>query len=205
MTAASFELEVAPPPGSAPGTLPPPDLTQAPQLALEQWASAGHAGATVLAWGCVSGDVGQWSDDATELAQTKLIELASSTLSRMGSASPGLHVTAAHRGPLTLEQSLESDGSARARTLLAFTSDPPRAHACIVVCADAGRCGESLADARPAASGELRPPPPAGLALHALAGTVHHPHAALGVLLGAVLFAAALAVVTRPRPPRRKG
>ena len=54
-------------------------------------------------------------------------------------------------------------------------------------------------------AGELRPPPPAGLALHALAGTVHHPHVALGVLLGAVLFAATLAVVTRPRPPRRRG
>ena len=205
MTAAGFELRVAPPPGSTPGTLPPPDLTQAPQLALEQWASASHTGATDLAWGCVSGDVGQWSDDATELAQTKLIELASSTLSRMGSASPGLHVTAAHGGPLTLEQSLASDGAARARTLLAFTSDPPRAHACIVVCTDAALCGSELEAARPACAGELRPPPPSGLALRALAKTVHHPHAALGVLLGAVLFAAALAVVTRPRPPRRRG
>jgi hypothetical protein len=198
LSAARFELHVAAPATSPAGTLSPPDLTQAPQLTLEQWASTSD-----LAWGCVRGDVSHWSADATELAQSKLTALASSTLARLGSTSPGLHVTATKNGPLTIEVSLESDGAARARTLLAFTSDPPRAHACVVVCADAARCGSELAAAHP--TGELRPPPPPGVALHALAATVHHPHAALGVLAGAVFFAAALAVATRPRPPRRRG
>ena len=197
-------LRVTPPDGWTPGALSPPDLTQAPRLTLEQWSSAARDGAIGLAWGCVRGDVGQWSNDASELAQGKLAELASGTLAKMGNPAPGLHVVATTDGEI-LEQTLESDGvpRARARTFVAFTRDPERAHACVVVCADTTRCDHAVADASVASLGQLAPPPHAGLGLRALSAAVHHPHAALGVLVGAVFFAAALAIATRPRPKRR--
>lgn len=200
---ADLQLRVTLPDGSTPGALPPPDLTQAPRLTLEQWASASSDGAIVLAWGCVRGDVSQWSDDASELAQGKLVELAQGTLGRMGSPSPGLHVVATATEGKVLEQTLQSDGAARARAFVAFTRDPGQAHACVVVCADTTRCDRAVTDASVSWSGgELSPPPRAGLGLRALSAAVHHPHAALGVLVGAVFFAAVLAVATRPRPKR---
>ncbi len=197
MAEAGVELRVTPPDGWTSGTLPAPDLAQAPQLTLEQWSSASHDGVVGLAWGCVRGDVSQWSDDASELAQGKLVELAQGTLARMG-VTQGLHVVARPADATILEQTLESDGTptARARALLAFTRDPGQAHACIVVCADTTGCDRAVTDA--SLHGELVAPPRPGLGLRALSAAVHHPHAALGVLLGAVLLAAALAIATRP-------
>ncbi len=196
----TFVLHVTPARGSTPGTLGAPDLTQAPQLSLEQWESRASEGKDELVWGCVRGDVGQWSPDATELAQGKLVELSASTLTRMG-AGASLHVTATDGDGRVLEQSLASDGTARARTFVAFTNSPARAHACLVVCSDVSRCGAAVESAR--IDGDVVSPPSPGLALRGLSATVHHPHAALGVVATLIVLVAVLAVATRPRPSRQ--
>jgi hypothetical protein len=167
--------------------IPAPDLSQSSRLSLERWDSTEHV--TVA---CIAADVGQWSTDATEVAQGKLTELASGTLERMRGEPTPMHTTAtAHGGR---ERTLQGDQApqAHARTYLTFSDG--QAHGCFVAC-DLP-CAEL--EQAPLA---MREPPPPGLALRSLGYAIHHPHGA-GAMLGALLVAlAALAIVTRPRKP----
>ena len=187
------ELFVAVPPGcTRDGDLAPIDLSQTPQLALEQWGSARDAtGTTVIAWACVGTDVGTWNADVTELANQKLAEIASGTAARMhGSATP-MHVV--RQSADTRDRTLAADeGDAAARTFLVFTDT--RAHGCFVSCAS--HCGATIDDAK--VLGELRDPPPAGAGLRGLSYAVHHPRVAAGALVAAIALAAAFAIATRP-------
>lgn len=178
------------------GDLAPIDLSQTPQLALEEWGSARDAtGATtpknVIAWACVGTDVGTWNADVTELANQKLAEIASGTAARMHGGATPMHVV--RQSSDARDRTLAADdGDASARTFLVFTDS--RAHGCFVSCASA--CGRTIDDAR--VTGELRDPPPAGVGLRALSNAVHHPRVAAGALLALVVVAAALAIATRP-------
>jgi len=174
------------------GDLAPIDLSQTPQLALEEWGSARDAaGATTIAWACVGTDVGTWNADVTELANQKLAEIASGTAARMHGGATPMHVV--RQSSDARDRTLSADeGDASARTFLVFTD--ARAHGCFVACSS--RCGATIDDAR--VSGELRDPPPAGAGLRALSYAVHHPRVAAGALLAAVVLAAALAIATRP-------
>jgi hypothetical protein len=189
----SPELFVVVPPGwTRDGDLAPIDLTQTPQLSLEQWGSARDVtGANTIAWACVGTDVGTWNADVTELANQKLAEIASGTAARMhGSATPMHDV---RHSEDARDRTLAADeGDAAARTFLVFTD--ARAHGCFVACSN--HCGNTIDDARVA--GELRDPPSAGSGLRALSYAVHHPRVAAGALLGAIALAAALAITTRP-------
>jgi len=201
----SAEVRVQIPAGYAAGDLGAPDFTQSPRLSLEQWQSArAGSGDVVLAWGCTGADASSWSADATELAQGKLAELASSTAARMRHRATPMHVVATAQGGRT--RSLAADGSetATAETFVAFTAG--RAHGCFVACADAS-CADATAGAQVVARGgadggvgALVPPPPAGLGLRTLGLAVHHPRGALAVLGAVLVAAAALAILTRPRP-----
>ena len=176
------EVLVTVPPGfTRDGELAPIDLTQTPQLALEQWGSARDpAGATTIAWACVGTDVGTWNADVTELANQKLAEIASGTAARMhGSATP-MHV--ARQSVDTRDRTLAADeGDAAARTFLVFTEAPRNkmAHGCFVACAR--DCGRTIDEAK--VTGELREAPAAGAGLRALSYAVHHPRVAAGALL----------------------
>lgn len=190
------EVRVQIPAGYTAGDLAAPDFTQSPRLSLEQWQSARDgSGEIVLAWGCTSADASSWSADATELAQGKLAELASSTAARMRHRATPMHVVATADDGRT--RSLVADGAetANARTFVAFTAG--HAHGCFVACArDA--CKEAAEDAH--VEGALVAPPPEGLGLRTLGLAVHHPRGALAVLGAVLVAAAALAILTRPRP-----
>jgi hypothetical protein len=164
-----------------------PDLSQSARLTLEQWGGTG-----AIAWGCVRGDVSQWSDDATDVAQGKLTDLASSTLERMRGEATPMHVVASHGRERTLDAD-DVHVTAHARTLLAFTEG--QAHGCFVVCAAA----DCDAMKRTVVVGELREPPPAGAMLRSVGFVMHHPHGAMAILGGAIVASAALAIVKRPR------
>lgn len=172
-----------------------PDLSQSPSLRVEQWESH-HTPSRSVAWSCIGGDTSVWSPDATDLAQSKLAEIASATSERMRGTPTPMHVTETRADgrerTLTAD---DADAHATARTLLAFTEG--RAHGCFVTCVGDG-CGEVVANA--ALVGEVRAPPSPGVVLGGIGWMVHHPQRTemlAGVLL---LGAAALAIVTRPRP-----
>lgn len=193
------ELVVVVPPGFSVGDLAPPDLSQSPQLALEQWGAARGASGDALAWACIAGDASSWNGDADDIAQGKLAELASSTAARMCGAPTPMHVTSSAHGGL--ERSLAADdGLAVARTFVAFT--PARAHGCFVACTQRAGCGDAVATAH--VTGALVSAPPAGFVLRALSLAVHHPHGALAGFGGILVVAAALAVATRPGKRRKR-
>jgi hypothetical protein len=189
----SPELVVLVPSGfTRDGDLSPIDLSQTPQLALEQWGSARDAtGKTTTAWACVGTDVSTWNADVTELANQKLAEIASGTAARMHGAATPMHVV--QQSADARDRTLAADeGDAAARTFLVFTD--ARAHGCFVACVE--DCGRTIADAR--MTGELRDPPHAGAGLRALSYAVHHPRVAAGALLATIAVAAALAIAKRP-------
>ena len=174
--------------------LAPPDLSQSARLTLEQW--DGNASAV---WGCVGADVGGWSDDATEIVQGKLIELASSTAERLRGVPTPMHAT--HVTADGRDRTLDADdGSAyaHARTFLVFTDG--QVHGCFLTCVGP-QCDTVVTDAL--VEGSLRDAPPPGIVLGTLGAVVHHPHAALASIGALILVAAALAIARRPkkRPP----
>ncbi|HEX4517573.1 MAG TPA: hypothetical protein VH054_28710, partial [Polyangiaceae bacterium] len=185
---------------------PPIDLSQTPQLALEQWGSARAAtGETTIAWACVGTDVATWNGDVTELANQKLAEIASGTAARMhGSATP-MHVVRQSADARDRTLAADEGDAAAARTFLVFTprNSEARAHGCFVACVEdfgaqrrsLNDCGRTIDDARVA--GELRDPPHAGAGLRALSYAVHHPRVAAGALLATIAVAAAFAIATR--------
>lgn len=194
--------------GFSPGDFAAPDLSQSPQLAVEQWESARDAsGHVAVAWGCISGDTSSWSPDATELAENKLAEIASGTAARLRGEPTPMHVTrTSGNGNGSVDgrdRTLESDGEFSgakdgARTFLAFTRAPDRAHGCFVACTSSAAppCAATLASAN--LSGAMVDPPGPGIALRSLALVVHHPHVALGALALTVAACSALAIATRP-------
>lgn len=187
------EIRIALPRDFSAASLPPPDLAQAPQLSIETWQSATDThGDVVLAWGCIAGETREWSRDATDLAQGKLVEIASGTAARMrGRASP-MHVTSETNAGLDRALALD-DGAGYAHTMLRFTRD--RAHGCFAVCTSAS-CESTARDAEPAGTFVDAPAP--GIALRSLALVVHHPHGALAALGAVLVSCAMLAVLTRP-------
>lgn len=180
------ELVVPAPSGFTRADVAAPDLTQSPQLSVEQWASARDASGGTLVWGCIAADATAWNADATELAQDKLTELAAKNTAK------AMHtVRTAQEGR---DRALASDDArATARTILAFT--PDRVHACVVACTSP-ECASAVEVAK--ISGATVDPPPPGVALGALSYAVHHPHQSLAALGGLVVLAAALAIATRP-------
>ncbi len=193
-------IAVTVPEGFGRAELAPLDLTQTPQLAVEQWEGARDASGHLLAWGCVGADVSAWNADATELAQDKLAELASKSVQ-----TPMHTVRATQNGHDHRRASAgaddralaSDDGHASARTFLAFTADhaPNDVHACFVAC-DAAACAPAVESAK--VTGALGPPPSPGVALGALSWAVHEPHSALAAFGGLLALAAALAIATRP-------
>ncbi|HEY1960040.1 MAG TPA: hypothetical protein VGH28_30735 [Polyangiaceae bacterium] len=190
------EIRLSLPAGYAAGDLASPDFSQSPRLALEQWQSARDtSGQIVLAWGCAAAGATSWSADATELAQGKLAELASSTAARMASHATPMHVVATADEGRTRALAVDGDTqNGTARTFVAFTSG--RAHGCFVLCTDAS-CEGAVREAR--VEGALVPPPSTGLGLRTLGLAVHHPRGALAVLGAVLVAAAAFAIATRPR------
>jgi hypothetical protein len=181
--------------------LAPPDLTQSPRLTIEQWESGVTNDGAALTWACVRGDTSSWSQDATDLVQGKLAELASSTAARMRGEPTPMHVTATAGRERTLASD-DANAMAQARTFVSFTSG--EAHGCFVTCTpqSAGAepskpCDDSVNGAT--LTGELREPPPPGIALDSLAFVVHHPRSALAMLATSLVLAALLAIVTRRR------
>jgi len=187
------DLVVTEPAGFASWDLAAPDLSQSPQLRLDAWHAARSEDATA-AWACFSGDATQWSDDATDLAQGKLAEIASSTASRArGSAAPMHVVSTRDARDRTLAC---DDGACAARTLVVFTE--ARAHGCFVACTESARsaaCAEIVASAR--VEGALVAEPPPGLALRSFSFAVHHPRGALGAIVALVAALAIIAIATR--------
>ncbi len=186
-------------PGWAARELAPPDLSQSARLTLEQWAAATDKD-TSVAWGCVGADAGSWSRDATEVAQQKLAELASSTSARMRGEATPMHVTASAQDGRV--RSLFADNQAaasQARTFVTFTEG--RVHGCFVACVGNG-CDDVVVSS--SVTGDLRDPPPPGLALGSVGFVIHHPHAALGIFSTALVLASVVAVVTRPRRLRAR-
>ena len=165
----------------------PPEL-QSGRLTLERWQSEG--GETS---GCLRGDVAQWSTDATDVAQGKLIELASHSAEVMRGAPTPMHVTAsAHDGRERTLRADDDDTHAHASTYLVFT--PGEVHGCFVACVD------SAPSCRVALPGDLnREPPPPGVALRSVALVIHHPRGALAGVGVFLLLAAVVAIVTRNR------
>jgi hypothetical protein len=164
-------------------------------LTLEQW--DGNASAI---WGCVGADVGGWSDDATEIVQGKLIELASSTAERLRGAPTPMHAT--HVTADGRDRTLDADdgsANAHARTFLVFTDG--QVHGCFLTCVGPRCDSKVVTDAL--VEGSLRDAPPPGIVLGTLGAVVHHPHAALASIGALILVAAALAIARRPkkRPP----
>ena len=192
------DLEVKVPAGfTRDGDLEPIDLSQTPQLALEQWGSARDAsGKTTIAWACVATDVGTWNADVSELANQKLVEIASGTAARMHGSPTPMHLVHENVRDRTFFSDDEATAAA-ARTFLVFT--PERAHGCFVACASP--CGQTIDDAR--IVGDLREPPPASASLRAISYAVHHPRVAAGAVGAAVIFAAAVAIATRPGKSRK--
>ena len=179
------------------GELSPIDLSQTPQLALEQWGSARDAGGkTTIAWACVGADVGTWNADVTELANQKLAEIASGTAARMHGSPTPMHLVRENVRDRTFFSDDEGI-AASARTFLVFT--PERAHGCFVACSS--DCGSTIEDAK--IVGDLREPPPAGVSLRAISYAVHHPRVAAGAIGAAVVVAAAVAIATRPGKSRK--
>ncbi len=191
MSSPELRVTVTIPSGFTSASVAPPDLTQSPQLSLEQWDAARDANGNSLIWACVSAETSVWNADATELAQDKLAELASKY------AAKTMHGVRASRDGR--DRTLASDDAqATARTMLAFTAD--RAHACFVTCT-APPCAGAVENAN--VSGPTVDPPHPGLALGALSYAVHHPHQALAGFGGLVVLAATLAIATRPGKPKK--
>ena len=145
------------------------------------------------------GAASAWSDDATEVAQSKLIELASGTAARLrGSPSP-MHVVASVGRERTL--ALDDGTFGGARTFVAFSRDPDRAYGCFVTCispsCDAAQNGAII-------EGASAEPPSPGVVLRSLGFVVHHPHAAVAMLAATLVGLAMLAIVTRKNAFPRK-
>lgn len=152
-----------------------------------------------MAWACIRGDASAWSDDATEVAQSKLVELASGTAARLRGASSPMHVVASVGRERTL--ALDDGTFGGARTFVAFSRDPDRVHGCFVTCIS--RSCDAAQNAANIEGASVEPPPP-GVVLQSLGFVVHHPHAAL-VMLGATLIGLAmLAILTRKNAFPRK-
>ena len=185
--------------GLSPGDLPAPDFSATPQVTIEGWQSARDATGNVMAWACIRGDTSAWSDDATEVAESKLIELASGTAARLRGSPAPMHVVASVGRGRTLQV---DDGTfGRARTFVAFSRDPDRVYGCFVTCI-APSC-DAAQNAAIIEGASVEPPPP-GVVLRSLGFVVHHPHAALAMLAATLIALAMLAILTRKNAFPRK-
>ncbi len=201
-------LDVVVPSGWEKAALDAPDLSQAPQIVLEQWEAwrPPSAADAILVVGCFYGQASGWAEEADDAALDQLGHVASSTGLRVAGVG-GLARGAKERaGPVTsvrFEGTADGQGVLAASAFLGFTGT--RAHGCFALCSDrAQRCTEATAGARLA--GALTAPPPPSAGLRALLALVHHPAAAGWGVAGAFVLTGALAVVTRHRPrSRRRG
>jgi hypothetical protein len=189
----------------ASASLPPPDLSGAPQITLRDWRSWSD-GTSTLAAGCFGTRSASWSPEVTELAEQKLTDVTVGTALRVRDGA-GLHVTSHDVDGNVREQRLEGDG-VRGRTFLGFRQG--EVHACIALCVGARGEGQprepSCADAIHTSrlEGTFEPPPEPGAGLGALLYAVHHPRPVALAFAAAVVVAGIVSVWRRPRRHRAR-
>ena len=190
----SADVAVAPAPeGSIEGALAAPPWT-ASAVTLETWTARcdapGCRDQRVTA--CTSTSAAIWSPEVGALAHGKLDDLAIATASRaVGDGT--MQVVAARDEAGVAVHELAGDGF-RARTFLAFTADPPRAHACFAL--TVGRDADWLQTTH--IMGSASAPPPTALSLRAVGACAHHPRETFASALAALVLVAALAIARRP-------
>jgi len=189
----------------ASASLPPPDLSGAPQITLRDWRSWSDGTAT-LATGCFGAHAASWSAEVTELVEQKLVDVTAGTALRVRDDA-GLRVASRNVDGNVREQQLEGDG-VRGRTFLAFSHG--EVHACVSVCVGgraegpgrAPSCAEAIATSR--LEGTFEPPPEPGAGLGALLYAVHHPRPVALAFATAVVFAGIVGIWRRPRRRRAR-
>jgi len=188
----------------ASASLPPPDLSGAPQITLRDWRSWSD-GASTLAAGCFDTRSTSWSGEVTELAEQKLFDVTLGTALRI---RDGVELrVAAHDtvGNVRLQR-LEGDG-VLGRTFLAFGGG--EVNACIAVCVGpratpnvSPSCTDAVASSR--LEGTFQPPPEPGAGLGALLYAVHHPRPVALAFAAVVVLAGIVSIWRRPRRHRAR-
>jgi hypothetical protein len=193
----SVELVTATPVGFAPDAarLPPPDLTETPQITLEQWTVVSD-GPQMMVSACFGGQAGSWLPEADEIALQKLSQITLSTAIRVGLDVRLKPIAEVREGPVRT-QTLDGEG-AHAKTLLGFEPSGA-AHGCFALCV------RSANHACPAAvdgshlAGALAEPPAPSAAMRVLSWAVHHPAYAGATVLGLFVLGGIAAILTRRR------
>jgi hypothetical protein len=194
-------LAVAAPPGFAEdgARLPPPDLTESPQIVLESW-HVDADGPAMLVSACFGGQTGTWLPEADEIALQKLSQITLSTAIRGGLDVSMRPVGDARDGAVrtqTLDGGQGRDGL-RAKTLLGF-EEGGAVHGCFALCVRGdARCKAAADGAR--LEGTLVEPPRPNLAMRAVAWAVHHPHEAAAGIVALFVLCGIAAILTRKRP-----
>lgn len=190
----AVDLVVSRPAGfTADARLPPPDLSETPQITLEQWSTFAD-GPQRIVCACFGGQAGSWLPEADEVALQKLSQITLSTAIRAGLDVSVKPIGDAREGPVRT-QTLDGDG-AHAKTLLGF--EEKTAHGCFVLCVRGGAECRAAVDASHLVGTLVEPPSPSA-SMRALSWAVHHPaHAGAG-LLGLFVVGGIAAILTRRR------
>ena len=189
----------------ATASVPAPDLSGAPQIALRDWRSWSD-GRSTLAAGCFGTHSTSWSSEVTQLAEQKLVDVAVGTALRVRDGA-GLSVASRGDDGNVREQQLVGDGI-RGKTFLAFREG--EVHACLALCIAQGpaigvaepSCADAVATSR--VEGTFEPPPGPGAGLGALLYAVHHPRPVSLGFVALVVVAGIVAVWRRPRRRRAR-
>lgn len=180
--------------GADPARLPPPDLSETPQITLESW-TVDTDGPAMLVTACFGGQAGSWLPEADDVAMQKLSQITLSTAMRAGLDVSMRPVGDAREGAVRT-QTLEGEGL-RAKTLLGFEAGGA-ARGCFVLCVRGGSSCREAAD-RSHLDGALVEPPPPRAAMRALSWAVHHPAHAGSAILGVFVLGGIVAIFTRRR------
>jgi hypothetical protein len=171
-----------------------PDLSETPQIALEQW-NVFADGPQLLVTACFGGQAGSWLPEADEVALQKLSQITLSTALRAGLDVGMKPIDSAREGAVRT-QTLDGEGL-RAKTLLGFEPGGV-AHGCFALCVRGGsECQKATANAR--LEGTLVEPPAPSLAMRGLSWAVHHPDIAAGGIAGLFVVSGIVAILTRRR------
>lgn len=191
--------------------LPPPDVSQTPEVSVLDWHAWAPPGKLEgeqarLVTACFGGETHAWTDEVEPMVLDRLRAVVSSTALRLDGVG-GLRVASMHRtGRVTtewLDGSGEAESRLAARTFLGFadSGDPAAGHlvGCFALCiADLHGCRTSVE--RATVEGTFVDAPHPTLSVRALVAMVHHPTATFGSLALLCALVGILAVVTRKRP-----
>jgi hypothetical protein len=199
-------LSVRAPLGWTVDVLPPPDLSQVPQIALEQWSvwggPQGEDRARLVA-ACFATEAQAWAPEMDPLALEKLEGMAASTAVRVSGVGT-MRSRSTGRGASLVEERLDGTGEAegllRAHLFLGFvaTRQGTALRGCYALCSGGAACEASVDDATLRGS-YLQPPGPS-LTLRALLAIVHHPACVGWTLAGLSCLLCVVAIATRRRP-----